>query len=153
MQYLHAYLKWETMGISGILAIPMIITCLLQGTLCDMGIPRTFYGGNICSVQSKANFCGICFIIWKKWVETTVDEVTLNFLWGILWSCFSQSCSHKKRVDIFSSLLILERNPVYGTINWAKWNKNIHASDDVEELINFSAVVEFSAKLLKRKCI
>ena len=27
--------------------IPMIITCMLQGTLCDTGIPRTFYGGNI----------------------------------------------------------------------------------------------------------
>ena len=50
MQYLHAYLKWETMGISCIPAIPMIITCLLQGILCDTGIPRTFYGGNICSV-------------------------------------------------------------------------------------------------------
>ena len=30
--------------------IPMIITCLLQGTLCDTEIPCTFYGGNICSV-------------------------------------------------------------------------------------------------------
>ena len=30
--------------------IPMIITCMLQGTLCDTGIPCTFYGGNICSV-------------------------------------------------------------------------------------------------------
>ena len=39
------------MGISGIPAIPMIITCLLQGTLCDTGIPRTFYGGKICSVK------------------------------------------------------------------------------------------------------
>ena len=38
------------MGISGIPAIPMIITCLLQGILCDKGIPRTFYGGKICSV-------------------------------------------------------------------------------------------------------
>jgi hypothetical protein len=38
------------MGISGIPAIPMIITCLLQGILCDMGILRTFYGGKICSV-------------------------------------------------------------------------------------------------------
>ena len=53
MQYLHACLKWETMGISGIPAIPMIITCLLQGTLCDTGIPRTFCGGKICSVQSR----------------------------------------------------------------------------------------------------
>ena len=30
--------------------IPIIITCMLQGTLCDIGIPHTFYGGNICSV-------------------------------------------------------------------------------------------------------
>ena len=27
--------------------IPMIITCMLQGTLCDTGILHTFYGGNI----------------------------------------------------------------------------------------------------------
>ena len=40
------------MGISGIPVIPMIITCLLQGTLCDMGIPRTFYGGKICGVYN-----------------------------------------------------------------------------------------------------
>ena len=38
------------MRISGIPAIPMIITYLLQGTLCNTGIPRTFYGGKICSV-------------------------------------------------------------------------------------------------------
>ena len=36
--------------------IPMIITCMLQGTLCDTGIPRTFYGGNICSVYHKIQF-------------------------------------------------------------------------------------------------
>ena len=43
------------MGISGIPAIPMIITCLLQGILCDTGIPRTFYGGKICSVELEKN--------------------------------------------------------------------------------------------------
>ena len=45
------------MGISGIPAIPMIITCLLQGTLCDTGIPRTFYGGKICSVPMLIISC------------------------------------------------------------------------------------------------
>ena len=30
--------------------IPVTITCTLQGTLCDTGIPHTFYGQNICSV-------------------------------------------------------------------------------------------------------
>ena len=35
--------------------IPMIITCMLQGTLCDTGIPRTFYGGNICSVHTSGH--------------------------------------------------------------------------------------------------
>ena len=30
--------------------IPIPITCILQGTLCDTGIPYTFYGENICSV-------------------------------------------------------------------------------------------------------
>ena len=38
------------MEISDIYVIPMIITCMLQGTLCDTGIPCTFYGENICSV-------------------------------------------------------------------------------------------------------
>ena len=38
------------MGITGVHAIPMMITCILQGTLCDTGIPCTFYGENICSV-------------------------------------------------------------------------------------------------------
>ena len=31
--------------------IPITITCTLQGTPCNTGIPHTFYGGNICSVQ------------------------------------------------------------------------------------------------------
>ena len=30
--------------------IPIPITCILQGTPCDTGIPYTFYGENICSV-------------------------------------------------------------------------------------------------------
>ena len=30
--------------------IPVIITCTLQGIFCNTGIPRTFYGGKICSV-------------------------------------------------------------------------------------------------------
>ena len=53
LQFLHAYLKWEIMGITGIPAIPMMITCMLQGTLCDTGIPCTFYGGNVCSAASR----------------------------------------------------------------------------------------------------
>ena len=44
------------MGISDMHVIPMIITCMLQGTLCDTGIPRTFYGGNICSVVGLTPF-------------------------------------------------------------------------------------------------
>ena len=50
MQYLHAYLKWEITGITGIHTIPIIFMCILQGIFCDTGIPCTFYGGNICSV-------------------------------------------------------------------------------------------------------
>ena len=42
------------MGITGIHAIPMMITCMLQGTLCDTEIPCTFYGENICSVAFDA---------------------------------------------------------------------------------------------------
>ena len=31
--------------------IPVIITCSLQGTFCDTGFPRTFYGGKICNAD------------------------------------------------------------------------------------------------------
>jgi hypothetical protein len=31
--------------------IPIPITCILQGTPCDTGIPNTFYRQNICSVR------------------------------------------------------------------------------------------------------
>ena len=41
------------MGISDIHVFPITITCLLQGTLCDTGIPCTFYGENICSVPKN----------------------------------------------------------------------------------------------------
>ena len=60
MQYLHAYLKWEIMGNSDIHVIPITITCLLQGTLCDTGIPCTFYGENICSVPVTTLFYLSC---------------------------------------------------------------------------------------------
>ena len=31
--------------------------CMLQGTLCNTGFPRNFYGGNICSVgKDISNF-------------------------------------------------------------------------------------------------
>ena len=32
-------------------AIPIKCKCILQGTLCDTGIPHTFYRGKICSVD------------------------------------------------------------------------------------------------------
>ena len=84
MQYLHAQVKWETMGISGIPAILMIITCLLQGTLCNMGIPCTFYGEKICSVHVFWSEAGKCKLILKnkmgnysrqdniKWARTSI---------------------------------------------------------------------------------
>ena len=65
------------MGIFRQHVIPMIITCMLQGTLCDTGIPRTFYGGNICSV------CTRCLnttkaLVWSKklrrHIATAVSE-------------------------------------------------------------------------------
>ena len=65
------------MGISGIPEIPMIITCLLQGTLCDTGIPCTFYGGKICSVlYGKINP-----VKWQKShsVEDIFEETFGNF--------------------------------------------------------------------------
>ena len=43
------------MGISDVCVIPVTITCTLQGVNCDTGIPHTFYGGNICSVDISKN--------------------------------------------------------------------------------------------------
>ena len=39
--------------------IPVIITCTLQGTFCNTGIPCTFYGGKICSawINSTVIIC------------------------------------------------------------------------------------------------
>ena len=39
-------------GISGVHVIPVIITCTLQGTFCNPGIPCFFHGGKICSVET-----------------------------------------------------------------------------------------------------
>ena len=52
------------MGISGIPAISMIITCLLQGTLCDTGIPRTFYGGKFAVYYLSKNPSIFNIISW-----------------------------------------------------------------------------------------
>ena len=37
-------------------AISITITCTLQGTPCNTGIPHTFYWENICSVETHAGF-------------------------------------------------------------------------------------------------
>ena len=96
-------------GISGVHVIPMIITCTLQGMLCDMGIPRIFYGGKICSVA-----IGLVFKI--------IQQYTFNILWfssdySTFTSCYycSQS-SHqtenfpttalRKSVDLTTSLKV-----------------------------------------------
>ena len=79
MQYLHAYIQWETMGISGIPAIPMIITCLLQGTLCDTGIPRTFYGGKICSVECCWNASKI-----KSCLEISLTKLHHDLMFNLI---------------------------------------------------------------------
>ena len=41
----------------------MMITCMLQGTLCDTGIPCTFYGENICSVEPRRKGMISCQIL------------------------------------------------------------------------------------------
>ena len=62
--FVHAYLKWEIMGILDIHVFPITITCLLQGTLCNTGIPCTFYGENICSVQKvQSIFLNFTYIL------------------------------------------------------------------------------------------
>ena len=59
------------MGITGIHAIPMMITYMLQGTLCDTGIPCTFYGENICSVFTSIEFniLGNTYLERNVWIE------------------------------------------------------------------------------------
>ena len=39
----HKVFTSKIAGIAGIHAIPVIITCTLQGTPCDTGFPRNFY--------------------------------------------------------------------------------------------------------------
>ena len=53
------------MGITGIHAIPMMITCMLQGTLCDTGIPCTFYGETfaVYSMADARNGFELFFIV------------------------------------------------------------------------------------------
>ena len=47
-------------------AIPIPITCILQGTPCDTGIPYTFYGENICSILIR-------------WENPTLHSITYVF--------------------------------------------------------------------------
>ena len=58
--------------------IPTKITCMLLGTLCNMGFPRTFYGGKICSVP------------WSKYSKAELswigrgDQTTISYwLWNL----------------------------------------------------------------------
>ena len=41
--------------------IPVTITFTLQGTLCNKGVPHTFYGDNICSVGISKELIVIVF--------------------------------------------------------------------------------------------
>ena len=61
----------------GVHVIPVIVTCTLQGMFCDMGIPRTFYGGKICSVARDIN--------WEKILFVTKD----------FFSCFTSKLCYK----------------------------------------------------------
>ena len=69
------------MGITVIHAIPMMITCMLQGTLCDTGIPCPFYGENICSVGIRYLytyvFCEKCkdFHVTKYAKTASLEQV------------------------------------------------------------------------------
>ena len=54
------------MEISDIHVFPFTITCLLEGTLCDTGIPCTFYGENICSVNSDKQKSGFITFLNPK---------------------------------------------------------------------------------------
>ena len=76
--------------ISGVHVIPIIITCTLQGMFCDTGIPLTFYGGKICSVQLYFTWL-VPIMYWKPlaslftpcWPDPTTNS---EFSWSFKWS-------------------------------------------------------------------
>ena len=70
------------MEISGMHITPMMITCMLQGTLCDTGIPCTFYGENICSVAVCClGDCTIGLSVQNpRLIENLMDKSDLTFI-------------------------------------------------------------------------
>ena len=67
--------------------IPVIITCTLQGTPCDTGIPHTFYGENICSVVKSEESLRLASIVLRSCI------LFLNFL---SFSHLTPSSIHKQ---------------------------------------------------------
>ena len=67
--------------------IPMI---MLQGTLCDTGIPRTFYGGKICSVDTLAK---LSFpLLPKKFPKLKIPF--MNVTVDLSLRAYSRACTH-----------------------------------------------------------
>ena len=91
------------MGISDIHVFPITITCLLQGTLCDTGIPCTFYGENICSVESARNQ-STYFIAAKMAVPSSSFSVFKVL--GILYN-FGICLNMAKHSTVFHMILYL----------------------------------------------
>jgi uncharacterized membrane protein len=75
----------------GIHAIPMMITCILQGTLCDTGIPCTFYGENICSAVYLVII--LMALVKKNSIQCTIDKV---YVWAIQFHEFQSTFLHIK---------------------------------------------------------
>ena len=92
------------MGISDIHVFSITITCLLQGTLCDTGIPCTFYGENICSVELTWKYC--------------CEEESVKFCYK-MW-IFSRFLTYKKAFNPIVILHCAERRHL--------WSRTVHFS-------------------------
>ncbi len=63
----------------------MIIKCMSQGTPCDTGSPRTFYGGNICSVGENAVLSVLPMVVPHKAAAATLTGNKVSHkIWSIL---------------------------------------------------------------------
>ena len=69
------------MGITGIHAIPMMITCLLQGTLCDTGIPALFMGKNLqCCFRTSFSCFGTSLSCFRTSLFLFCNVLSLFFV-------------------------------------------------------------------------
>ena len=116
-------------------AIPVKFICILQGTPCDTGIHRTFYGGKICSgvIMAQVWYVDLpCLLHWlhicrlnpfpvfnccrPKALQKLLSPVFWHF-WSqdVDFVCMSSPCAGIKQVKIeFESFLIKKNKNIWG---------------------------------------